>query len=263
MTPAQMPGNFVRARGIEMPEQGDLITEEALRLRTEQASDEEYALLFRVIATWELSGFVPAKKQRKTALVSLADTFGDRESARRAAEMLLESEQSVECPAESADDCDCIERLRRLAAELGRTPLRAEVSETDMIFLWRKYGAWKNALTLAGLSALCGNALAMARHDYMLANASPDLLGEDIKNKLTEADIRELLRICDNARSLGRAPVMGDIPEKFFRSINSRCGSWRAVMVHMGLSPLDKKTDRKLSRKVLRRKASKKKKSKQ
>ncbi|MDR1246280.1 MAG: hypothetical protein LBK57_04550 [Clostridiales Family XIII bacterium] len=243
-----------------MPEQSDLITEEALRLRTEQASDDEYTLLLRVIATWELSSFVPAKKQRKTALKSLAAAFGGRESARRAAELLLESEQSAECPESSVENCDCTARLRRLAAKLGRTPLRAEVSEPDMVHIQRCHGGWRNALALANLKALEGDALEKALHGYMLANASPDFLGDDIKNKLSEADVRELLRICDMARSMGRAPVRGDIPEKFFHSINSSCGSWRAVMVHMGLSPLDKKTDRKLSRKVLRRRASKKKK---
>jgi hypothetical protein len=242
-----------------MSEGIDSTAEEALRLRTERASDEEYALLFRVIATWELSTFVPAKRQRKSALKSLACAFGSRDAARRAAEILLESEQSAECPAEAEDDCDCIARLRRLAVELGRTPLRVEVSETDMLLLLRKYGGFRNALALAGLRTLSGETLERARRDYMLANASPELLNEDIKDKLTDADMRELQGICDKARSLGRAPVRGDIPEKLFNHINKRCGSWRAVMVHMGLTPLDKKTDRKLSRRTLKKRANKKK----
>jgi hypothetical protein len=242
-----------------MSEEIDLTAEDALRLRMERASDEEYALLFRVVATWELQGFVPAKRQRKLALKALADAFGGREAARRAAEILLESEQSTECPTDIPDDCECIARMRRLAAELARTPLRAEVSETDMVLMLRKYGGFRNALTVAGLKALNGEALERARREYMLANASPDLLNDDIKNKLTEEDMRELRRICDNARSLGRAPARGDIPENLFIRINGRCGSWRAVMVHMGITPLDKKTDRKLSRKTLRRRANKKK----
>jgi hypothetical protein len=242
-----------------MSEETGSTAEEALRFRVERASDEEYALLFRVAATWELPDFIPAKRLRKATLKALADAFGGREAARRAAEILLDSEQSAECPRAAPDDRDCVEHLRRLAEKLGRTPLRAEVSEPDTVLLLRGCGGFRNALALAGLETLSGDALEKARHGYMLANASPDLLSENIKSKLTDADMRELEHICDKARSLGRAPSRGDIPEILFSRMNKQCGSWRAVMVHMGLTPLDKKTDRKLSRKTLRKRASKKK----
>ena len=216
-----------------------------------EAGEPELRRLFVLLAAGEVPEHLPTKKKAKAAVSALTPYFECRENVLLAVSLLEESGLRKASGWTDAPDEE-IGLLRAVVekdAALGRTPLMMELPFDDAFRLWMALGSWRAVLVRAGLRPLSGERLDSARTDYALRTASPENLGKELPPDMRS----DLQRICDLARILGRTPAKGEVPESVFRRVNKAFGSYRAAIGFMGLTPLSKQEDRRISAETAKR----------
>jgi hypothetical protein len=182
--------------------------------------------------------YLPGRKDAINAHRRLRDMSGRRGCA----EQILEYYASAETRRlilPGAEEDPRFEEASQVMRGRLAAPLMAELPAEEAYALWTIAGSWSGALELCGLDPLDGDARRKAVERYATANASPELMPEKYRERLTPECVAALEQICKMARKRGRYPLSDKIPDRARQLVNE-CGAviW-TVLDSMGIPASD------------------------
>jgi hypothetical protein len=187
-------------------------------------------------------GYAPCRKEFE-ASETLKKRFVCWSNALHAADSFDAWQNKAKTDADCSDSLSpeeetILQELQSKAAQLGRTPLKKEISEETRCRLRTRFGAWDSALQRVGLVPLEGEDLEKARWD-----AEQRLRGNGVIYHIEnlEPEFQELLQeVKILSLKLGRPPLKSEFDEKKRKKLQARCGSWRNVLYQIDEAALSK-----------------------
>lgn len=212
--------------------------------------DQQYAIC-QLLTAAELSKHPLMKPLVKQAQEVLLPRFEYKQAIHQAVAWWQECDLSSDAELAVAESPE-LAALRSLAADLGRTPLRAEMDFANVFVLWQAYQGWGRVLAAAGLEPLSAEQLLQARREFALRRASVEFVDPYTLRSVGAKGQAALQELCRLAQQLGRSPFREEIPAAMFRQLNQQFGSWRLALSKLGLEPPDKKQNRRFAKRVNR-----------
>jgi hypothetical protein len=182
--------------------------------------------------------YLPGRKDAITARRRLRNMSEHRGCAEQILEYYAAAEtRRLILP--GAEDDPRFEEASQVMRGRLTAPLMAELPADEAYALWTIAGSWNGALELCGLDPLDDNARRKAVERYAVANASPELMPQKYRKRMTPECVAALEQICKLARKRGRYPLSDKIPDSVRQLIN-KCGViiW-AVLDSMGIPASD------------------------
>jgi hypothetical protein len=189
------------------------LTDAELEFRLGILSKEDLRHVFLYLRADELGEYQPGKRDARAARERLCEPFESEEVADQILEYYAAAETRRSILPGAEGDARFAEASQAIR---GRTlaPLMAEVPEEDAYTMWAIAGSWNGALELCGLDPLDDDARREAVTRYAIANASPELMPQEYRERLTPECVAELEPICKATRELRRYPRTREVSHK-------------------------------------------------
>ncbi len=161
------------------------------------------------------------------------------------------------------EEKDLLKDIWKLAVELGRPPMRSEVSDEVKDRLKIKCKTWRNILFQLDLKPIqnidpFSSTLLTTKRKQM---SHRDMLERSVF-KLVQPDRATVIRLSwikNWAIKYGRSPIKKEIPENIYAGLIEQCKSYRNILYQIDLTPLPKEEAKEIERELRRQARSERK----